>query len=329
MIVKSGILLGTLFLISLLLTNLYRKYALKKSILDHPNHRSSHKQPTPRGGGLVFVGIFMIAAFFLWVTNEIDNRLFYALLGALPVAMVGCVDDFYSVNNKYRIAVHFAAAIWCCAFLGYIHNPMAILVILITVWFINLYNFMDGIDGLAASEAVFVSAISGSVLVLHGMHGIGVLSLILCFSVLGFLVYNWEPAKLFMGDVGSGFLGYVFAVLMWKTASAGVLPVMFWWILLGVFLIDATFTLLYRIKNKEKWYLAHRKHVYQRLVQKGWTHRRVTQVAMLINILILLPIAMLFMETKRLPVELVYVAGSASALGLAWLIVHKYYSVDR
>ncbi|OGT36808.1 MAG: hypothetical protein A3F12_00825 [Gammaproteobacteria bacterium RIFCSPHIGHO2_12_FULL_38_14] len=328
MIASTLLFIITIFSISLFLTHQYWKYALKKAILDIPNDRSSHKQPTPRGGGLVFFGIFMITALYLWRLGNIDTALFLSLLGGLPIAIIGYVDDIHPVSNRYRIVVHFFSAVWGCAWLGFVAHPTFIIMVLITVWFVNLYNFMDGIDGLAASETIFVGMVAGLILMARDINGVGLLCFALASSVLGFLVYNWEPAKLFMGDIGSGFLGYVLAILMWKSASFGVLPVLFWWILLGVFLTDATFTLLYRIRNKEKWYMAHRKHIYQRMVQKGLSHKRVTQFTFFVNILILLPVSLLFIESKSIAIELFCVVGAAGILSLAWFIAHKYYYTD-
>jgi len=155
---------------------------------------------------------------------------------------------------------------------------------------------MDGIDGLAASEAIFVLAVAGSVLLFQGNVGVGRLCLGLAFAVVGFLYWNWKPAKIFMGDIASGFLGYCFAILMWATASTHALPLLFWLILLSVFLIDTTYTLLRRMIQRKKWYSAHREHIYQQVVQKFFSHDQMTLIIISINIVVLLPIAVYILK---------------------------------
>ena len=158
-----------------------------------------------------------------------------------------------------------------------------LLAVLGTVWMINLYNFMDGIDG-AATEAVTVSAIAGIILFVTGNGGLAMVCMALAFSVVGFLIWNWPPARIFMGDVGSGFLGFVFACLAIASENSGALPLVVWVVLLGVFVVDATVTLIRRFINKEKLYEAHRTHVYQLAVQAGFSHKQVTVTVCLINI---------------------------------------------
>lgn len=283
------LMLATL-LVSLISTGIFKKYALKKAILDLPNERSSHQQPIPRGGGIVFVGLFYLLLSYLFAVHAIPKFLLMSLLGGLPVAIIGYCDDLYSVKIHWRMLIHIFSATWGIWWLPMPHTLITIFAIFMTVWFINLYNFMDGIDGLAASEAIFVSAVAGIVL-LQTDKGIAILCFGLAFSVLGFLYWNWSPAKIFMGDIASGFLGYFFAILLWSTASIHLLPIFFWIILLAVFLIDATFTLLRRILQRKKWYQAHREHIYQRLVEKGLAHHHMTLLVISINMMVLLPLA--------------------------------------
>ena len=285
------LLLLFVFVSSLTLTYCYKEYALKKSILDLPNTRSSHVHPTPRGGGVVFVSIFYLFLLGLWKMEWISSSFFIALLGGIPVALIGYCDDLYSVRAQWRILVHIASAIWGITWLGLVDDVQFVFAILLTIWFINLYNFMDGIDGLAASEAVFVALISGVVLI-QSDFGLSLTCFGLAFSVFGFLYWNWSPAKIFMGDIGSGFLGYLFSILMWSTVSTHVLPLFFWLILLAVFLFDATYTLLRRMIQRKKWYEAHREHIYQKMVQNGLAHYQMTLIVILVNMVILLPLAL-------------------------------------
>ncbi|MEW6105643.1 MAG: hypothetical protein AB1563_04665, partial [Bacillota bacterium] len=169
------------------------------------------------------------------------------------------------------------------------------------VWFVNLYNFMDGIDGLAATEAITVAGTAAlliggirvGLLPNPGMTGTapGAASIALVSSLLvpasaGFLVWNWPPARIFMGDVGSGFLGFTFGVLAVASENSGALPLLVWVLLLGVFVVDATATLLRRIWRRERWTEAHRTHAYQLAVQAGHSHKQVTVAVLGVNIML-------------------------------------------
>jgi len=147
------------------------------------------------------------------------------------------------------------------------------------VWFINLYNFLDGIDGYAGSEAIFLSI--AAFMLFGGNH-----FLVLAVAVLGFLVWNWHKAKIFMGDVGSTLLGYNIAIFTLYYANQESSNFWIWIILFGVFWLDATFTLFRRYLNGEKLSQAHKKHLYQKLTQMGWAHDRVVVFAILINLLL-------------------------------------------
>ena len=272
------------------LTGFFRRYAIKKSILDLPNERSLHATPTPRGGGIIFVFVFYVFLFCLFFLHCITRDLFLSLLGALPIAIIGYCDDLYSLSMHWRLLVHCLSATWGIAWLSFSSVADMFFPIFLTLWFVNLYNFMDGIDGLAASEAVFV-AIAAGIVLLPINTPVSMICFGLGFSVLGFLFWNWQPAKIFMGDIGSGFLGYCFAILMWSTTSAHRLPISFWFILLGVFLVDATYTLLRRMIQRKKWYSAHREHIYQKMVQAGLQHYQMNLIVILINLVILLPLA--------------------------------------
>jgi Fuc2NAc and GlcNAc transferase len=154
------------------------------------------------------------------------------------------------------------------------------------VWAINLYNFVDGIDGLAAGEAITTGTIGGLILLAMGYEGLAIVSLVIAAASAGFLPLNWAPAKLFMGDVGSGMLGYLFAVLAIASENARAIPLLIWVLLLGAFVFDATVTLCRRIARGEKWYHAHHSHAYQRMVQAGKSHAQVSATVLVINLVL-------------------------------------------
>lgn len=299
------------FVASWLLTGLARRYAVRRRLVDVPNDRSSHALPTPRGGGLGFVATFLVALVALYATGWMTADALLALLGAgVAVAAVGFLDDHAHVPASVRFLVHALAAVWVFYWLDVwpgdalgVVWPMwvgAPLVVLFVVWILNLYNFMDGIDGLAGAEAVTVAA-SGAALgfALWPESGLWLEPLLLAAAAAGFLVWNLPPAKIFMGDVGSGFLGLCLAAIALE--SLAVAPAWFWaWmILLGAFVVDATFTLLRRMARGRAFYEAHRSHAYQHAARR-FGHRAVTYSVALLNLAWLLPIAWL-VATERLP----------------------------
>ena len=204
-----------LFLISFLLTYFIKNYMIKKSLVAVVNERSSHTVPTPHGGGIALAITWFIGLMYLYFIGEISSNLFYALLFGAVISIVSFFDDIYELSPKIRLMVQALVAIGGLCFLGGfetltfgifdIQNPIFtnIFAFFMIIWFINLYNFLDGINGYAGSEAVFL-ALAGFIL-FSGNH-------FLVLAVLGFLFWNWNKAKIFMGDVGSTLLGYNIAI---------------------------------------------------------------------------------------------------------------------
>lgn len=282
-----------LFLFSFTLTYFIKNYAIKKSLIAEVNDRSSHSVPTPHGGGIAIAVTWFIGISYLFYINDIDSSLYFALLAGVIISVVSFFDDLFELSARIRLITQTLVAVLGLYFLGGLEkidllffsidnqaltNAFAFLMI---VWFINLYNFLDGIDGYAGSEALFL-ALAGFVL-FGGGHFI-----VLAVSVLGFLVWNWHRAKIFMGDVGSTLLGYNVAIFTVYYANQEFSNLWVWIILFSLFWFDATLTLFRRYKNGEKLSQAHRKHAYQRLSQAGWSHSRVTIYAVGINITIFL-----------------------------------------
>jgi len=208
------------FVLSFVLTHLVRQVALKKNIIDTPNERSSHTIPTPSGGGLAIVISFygVLIAFFL--QQHISSSNFIGLAGLLSIALISFIDDYQPISARYRLLIHVGAAIWACYWLGTISwiTPSSMFVQLVLwvtslfylVWLLNLYNFMDGIDGIASIEAITVLMSAAAILALDleaktATPGLIVLMLLLAIIIVAFLIWNWPPAKVFMGDVGSAF----------------------------------------------------------------------------------------------------------------------------
>ncbi len=284
-----------IFAAALIGTFLIRYLANQKELFDHPNERSSHTIPTPKGGGLAIMIAFYTALIYLYCFDQVDTRLFYALLSALPVVIVSLVDDIYQLTAKIRFGVQLfsaTAALYCLEGIGTIHFGLFalqgvwlnIIALLGIVWMTNLYNFLDGIDGYAGAETLFVGL---AAFFIFGNN----LAFILALAAAGFLFFNWHKASIFMGDVGSAPLGFIFAVLILHDAETP--HFLGWLMLLSLFWFDATLTLIRRAKNGEKLSLAHKKHAYQRLNQVGFSHDKVVMLAMSVNLLIFIALYLL------------------------------------
>ncbi|UVM40342.1 glycosyltransferase family 4 protein [Pseudomonas sp. B21-017] len=291
--------------ISFLLTAALRKYAISRSLMDVPNARSSHVVATPRGGGVAIVVAFIVSLMFLYAAELITPSAFVASAGAgLSVALIGFMDDHGHIAARWRLLGHFAAAVWLLGWMGGLppvelfgaHVDMGwaghVLAAFYLVWLLNLYNFMDGIDGIASVEAI--SACLGACLLywLAGLESLMWGTLFLAASVAGFLYWNFPPAKIFMGDAGSGFLGIVLGGLSLQAAWVSAPMLWAWLILLGVFIVDATFTLFRRLLRGDKVYEAHRSHAYQFASRRFRKHLPVTIAVGVINLFWLLPIAL-------------------------------------
>ena len=274
-----------------------RSWAARRRILDVPNERSSHTVPTPRVGGLAIVGVTVIGIGIAGALGvlAIESSLAWAVTGSILVAGVSFLDDIGELIPPVRLAAHVAAAlpvVIVCKGL-----PAAVIpgvgtvrlgwagAVLAVVWVVgltNAFNFMDGIDGIAGGQAL-VAGLGWAALA--GAPAVRFAGVMLAASSAGFLVHNWAPARLFMGDVGSAFLGYWLAVLPLVAARGDgrslVLGAVFVW----PFVFDTTFTLLRRLRRRENVFAAHRSHLYQRLVIAGWPHRSVSGLYLALAVL--------------------------------------------
>jgi len=308
---------GTLFV-----TKLVSDTATRTGLLDIPNKRSAHTVPTPRGGGLAIVATTSFCVAILAILGFCELRLAFALLcGGAAVSLIGFIDDRTALSALSRLGVHFGSAAAAVLVLGGVPAiPVGdhlidlgvfgdFLGILAIVWSINLFNFMDGIDGLAGAEAVFVCLAGALLSAGYGAsESVAVVALLVGSSCLGFLRWNWSPASIFMGDVGSGYLGYVISVLGLTAMVDNPAAIYAWLILGGVFFADASVTLLVRLRHGEKVYEAHNVHAYQCLARKWKSHKKVSLMATALNVVWLLPLAWLAMAEKQASVWIVVLA---------------------
>ena len=291
------------FILAFGFTYFMRAYALKKNIIDNPNERSSHSVPTPRGGGVAVVGSYLLALVTLMYSQQLALHTGFILMAAgFVIALLGFLDDHGHINSMLRLAIHFLVAIGVVVSLGgfsevtifngvqigFIANIIAVLFL---VWLLNLYNFMDGINGIASVEAITATV---SMAILYLLLSISLNSEILWLlaaCVFGFLLWNFPKAKIFMGDACSGFLGLILGILALIALKEDLALFCAWVICLGVFIVDATYTLIKRVLGGYKMYDAHRSHSYQILSRKCGSHTPVTLVVAAVNLFWLFPIA--------------------------------------
>jgi Fuc2NAc and GlcNAc transferase len=295
-------------IISWLITFQVSRRAEALRLVQAPNHRSSHVQPTPNGGGLGIVVAGSLAGIALVLFSGWTLGWFLLGIAAL-LAAVGLRDDLQHLPARVRFGVQVAV---CAGLLFLLSDLPSIsfstglnfeisgwflsgLLLLAGVWWINLFNFMDGIDGIAGAQAVFM-LLGGAALAAWANANVissPVWMLMLCVAAatVGFLLLNWPPAKIFMGDVGSTWLAFMVFALALLSVQAGWLSYATWLVLAAVFLTDATVTLLTRLLRGERWYEAHRIHVYQKLARRWGGHRPVTLRAVAVNLLWLAPLA--------------------------------------
>jgi Fuc2NAc and GlcNAc transferase len=283
--------------LSLIFSGIYTHLAKRWRIVDHPNERSSHERPTPHGGGVPLLLAFLVG--FLMI-GDWSSPYRWLCACTFALMLLGVLDDIRSLSVRFRFGMYGLVGISTAVFLfksSGSSSGLVALMLIITfsfaiVWALNLYNFMDGIDGMAATQCVLACS-AAAYLAVDRPGGIqfSMVCTLFASSQLGFLAWNWAPARLFMGDAGSIPTGYLLAGLAGYGAIEGVLPFACWAILLAVFITDASWTLLWRIYSGQKFLQAHRLHAYQRLSRHWGSHRRVVLLLVVINLFWLFPLA--------------------------------------
>jgi len=285
-------LVATSMLLSFFLTGLATWYARRNGMVDRPGERHSHTVATPRGGGAGLVLALLIASLFLPASGgEFWNKC--VLPCVVVLAILGWRDDHAALSARFRILVQLAASIYlvtCANDHGWMPGAGGpFLAVLALVWMCNLYNFMDGSNGMAGLQGVFGGIVLSWLFISAGESGLASVSALVAACCAGFLPWNFGRARVFMGDVGSVSLGFIFGALLAGGVglTAFSLPVAL--LVMLVFLADGTLTLLVRVMKGEQWYNAHKQHMYQRLIAHGWTHSRVALYYQLINLAMIVP----------------------------------------
>ncbi len=304
----GSILNSILFFISVFIVNsmgifLYRKIAISYGILANPNFRTLHEFPVPRGGGVVFSLIFVIGVFVLWYVDLLSVELLLILgFGGAVAALFGFIDDVYNISASRKLLIQICLSIWILYWLGdgvLLHGSGLLrimiipLLMLFIVWMINAYNFMDGIDGMAVSGAFYITgSLTLIMLITNSSSELTVLFVLLMASVGAFMLFNWPPASIFMGDSGSVFLGYIFASFILISVIRNEISLWTWLVIFGYFFADTTVTQIARLILVKKWYSAHRSHAYQNLAMITGSHLRITGGVTAYHILWLLPLSL-------------------------------------
>jgi Fuc2NAc and GlcNAc transferase len=317
-------------------TRLVRDWARRRNVVDHPGGHHAHATPTPRGGGLAIVVTVLtgvaIGGAAGWVRPSLTAAL---IIGGVAVAIISWLEDVYRLPKMLRFVVHTVAAGGALACLGGVGHVSVgpsihqlgvagnLVVIAFMVWLTNLYNFMDGADGFAAVEAVMV-ALGGALLMTIHAEAL-YLALILAAAALGFLYWNRPPATVFMGDVGSCFIGFYFGVLVIDAKTSAGMPMTAWVIMLGVFVTDATLTLIWRALSGRPWTEGHRTHAYQRLLKAGWTDRQLLVPLAILN----LALVGLAWAITRLPTTLGQLLLIGPVMTGLYMVVGRIAPVSR
>jgi len=295
----------------------FPKFALIIRLLDTPDHRSAHLVATPTGAGITFIFVFGLVSLIsdrVGGSHDAQSWLLECLVPITLVALVGFVDDFRPLSWKVRAPLQFGCSVWLVSIVGF--PPLQVLGfsiepsiigaafgVVALLWLLNLYNFMDGIDGIAIAEAVFVLTAAAGLACLSGETISGIV-LVLLGCCIGFLVINWPTAKVFMGDAGSCFLGLTFGVLILSETMIGLWS---WLVLLGWFITDACLTITIRLCRGDKIYEAHNLHCYQHLNRAIGTQNTLF-VVLAVNAFWLLPIAFIIVRNNDLGAGLLLLA---------------------
>ena len=332
------------FLVGLLafaITAWVRVLAERLYLIEHPNDRSSHYYPTPNGGGLGIVLASLPAGIWLfWASAE---KYAPMLIMAGVIASVGLWDDLRHVSRRIRFSVQILASTLLITQFATLPDTLALLpqqaiwflgllMILAGTWWINLFNFMDGIDGIAASQAVFM--LGGAAIAGAWFHpefaatSTWLWMWLIAAATLGFLWHNWAPARIFMGDIGSTYLAFMILALACITVREGWLTYSFWLVLAAVFISDASVTLIRRIATGQSWLQPHRCHAYQRLTRRWNSHARVTSLSVSINLFWLAPIAMATLAWPEQSLLLVMLAYLPLLIGIVMLDAGKPESIS-
>lgn len=284
--------------VSWLMVRLAMTLALREGMLDMPGDRQSHTRPTPTGGGAGIIFTILAGSLLLVTLVTVSADWLKAILPGLALlSVLGWLDDQRSLSAVLRLLVQLSVSFGLLIFLGVTGQSGGWLILILgglaIAWVMNFFNFMDGSHGMAGFQGLFCGLVLAIVFFHEGRLELGFPALLLAGCCLGFLPLNFPAPKVFMGDAGSVPLGFAIAGLMTLGYLAGALPLPVSVLLLSVFLVDSSLTLFKRVIRGERWYTAHKQHLYQRLIGQRWSHSRVLLLYQSLNLLVVAPAAVL------------------------------------
>ena len=320
----------TAFVLSWVLTPRVRSYALNRQWIDRPGPRRSHHRLVTRGGGLALIMGFLLAL--LWFVIGSKWVLPIAVT-TLLMLLLGWLDDVFTLNVGWRLGGQAVLAVIIMLWLGPVSEIQlagqsitvpwlwSLLAVPALIWMVNLFNFMDGSDGLASSQSLFSALCFTLVFYAQNHAELALIALCLAAACAGFLIWNRPPARIFLGDAGSLPLGWCLGVLALVGTLTGAVSVWLAFVIVSVFVVDATATLFLRVIKREQWYTAHRDHAYQRLIRRNWSHQRVLLVYNALNLMLVLPVVVLVLTFPGL--------DFIGALGLGVILLGCWAFVQR
>jgi len=317
----------------------YLRFASRYGPYATPNYRSLHQKVIPRGAGLAVAFTALLGYLYLYLDHELSSsQLMVYVIGGLVVAAMGAADDRLDISARYRMPFQFLMAGWICYWLrglapidlGFTVINLSIIghVVLIValVWFYNLYNFIDGIDGMASSATIFLCFALGLIFCFQHQETLGVILALLGVASAGFMAFNWPPARMFLGDAGSSFMAYILSAVFVESLWHNAAGLWYWLIIGGFYFTDTTLTTTVRILTVPGWYRPHRSHAYQNLARVWNSHRKVVLLVMAINILWVIPLLLLALKYEAWAIGvtvLVYVPLTALCLKYGPLFANK------
>ncbi|WED41915.1 MraY family glycosyltransferase [Legionella cardiaca] len=311
-----------MILLSATLIKLFYLFANNTRLLVQPNERTLHAEPTVRGSGIVFIGLWLLAIPIIgFYTEAVASQQLVLIISGFVLGAISFVDDLMNLSVKLRLLVQCLVSLGVAFYLSplsldfiafAISNEIIVFLFMFgaLVWAINHFNFMDGLDGFAAIQAFFLLATYSLIFDNHGAVFYEYICLMLTANILGFLIFNFPPAKVFMGDVGSATLGLTTFLMGLIAQKYYNVPILYWFMLNGLFLFDATITLIRRIFNREVWYSPHKKHAYQRIKQLGVNSEIILLGQLIINgVIVGLVACTHFYEQYTLPIVMLEIVG--------------------
>lgn len=311
--------------LALVFTGQVTRYARRHGMLDLPGARSSHHEPTPRGGGAGLAAALIVTSL-IGYTQVAASPWFPGILpGFALLALVGWWDDRASLSAWLRLAIQVVASAWILIwFHGYGWSPGWLGLVVAGAFVVamtNLYNFMDGSNGMAGMQGVFAGLVLAWLFARADDPASAIMCLLMTASCAGFLPWNLGRARVFMGDVGSVALGFFFGAWLVHGVATGALALPVAWLVMLVFICDGSLTLLHRALSGERWYTPHKQHLYQRLIARGWSHGRVMLLYQAINLSFVLPAIVV---AVRFPALALLTASLVTMTLLAgWFLVIK------